>query len=105
MSKPETTSAPALDMPVEHTNSIDEDHTDDENVDDSDLKAPLEWDEGGQSHCGYGDTMHSILMSVGKAIHKVVGEPSEWTQKHMREIGNWFQEASCKCQSVSLAVW
>ncbi|KAL3773570.1 hypothetical protein ACHAWO_003057 [Cyclotella atomus] len=52
------------------------------------------WDEGGRSDCGYGDGVHDALMSVGSAIHKVVGEPSETVVEAMNQIGNWFQEAS-----------
>jgi phage-related protein len=33
-------------------------------------------------------------MSMGSAIHKVVGEPSETVIEAMNQIGNWFQEAS-----------
>jgi hypothetical protein len=52
------------------------------------------WDEGGRSDCGYGDGVHDTLMSMGSAIHKVVGEPSESVVEAMNQIGNWFQEAS-----------
>ena len=52
------------------------------------------WDEGGRSDCGYGDGVHDTLMSMGSAIHKVVGEPSESVVQAMNQIGNWFQEAS-----------
>ena len=52
------------------------------------------WDEGGRSDCGYGDGVHDTLMSMGSAIHKVVGEPSETVVEAMNQIGNWFQEAS-----------
>ena len=52
------------------------------------------WDEGGRSDCGYGDGVHDALMSMGSAIHKIVGEPSEQVVQAMNQIGNWFQEAS-----------
>ncbi|KAL7476840.1 hypothetical protein ACHAW6_002673 [Cyclotella cf. meneghiniana] len=52
------------------------------------------WDEGGRSDCGYGDSVHDTLMSIGSTIHKVVGEPSEAVIETMNQIGNWFQEAS-----------
>ena len=53
-----------------------------------------EWDEGGKSHCGYGDSVHETLMSIGKSIHSVVGEPNETVHNAMDTVGNWFQEAS-----------
>ena len=64
--------------------------------DDDDLleEEVTRWDEGGRSDCGYGDGVHDTLMSMGSAIHKVVGEPSETVVEAMNQIGNWFQEAS-----------
>ena len=67
---------------------------DDDPDDDEDAGAPKEWDEGGLSHCGYGDSVHDTLMSIGETIHKVVGEPGDGTQGVMRGIGTFFQEAS-----------
>ena len=63
----------------------------DELLEDDDV---TRWDEGGRSDCGYGDGVHDALMSMGSAIHKVVGEPSEHVVQAMNQIGNWFQEAS-----------
>jgi hypothetical protein len=53
-----------------------------------------EWDEGGKSHCGYAEVVHSTLMSVGETVHKLVGEPSPSIEKELKAVGNWFQEAS-----------
>mmetsp|Transcript_10459 Transcript_10459/g.15897 ORF Transcript_10459/g.15897 Transcript_10459/m.15897 type:complete len:184 (-) Transcript_10459:182-733(-) len=73
----------------------DEEHCDDDDdIDEDEEPAPKEWDEGGKSHCGYGDSVHETLMSIGESIHKVVGEPNEGVQTAMKGIGNWFQEAS-----------
>lgn len=66
-----------------------DEHEDD--VDDEQFKG---WDEGGKSDCGYRDSFHDTLMSIGASIHKVVGEPSEKIKKAMLGVGNWFQEAS-----------
>mmetsp|Transcript_25353 Transcript_25353/g.43278 ORF Transcript_25353/g.43278 Transcript_25353/m.43278 type:complete len:212 (-) Transcript_25353:350-985(-) len=68
-----------------------EDHELDEEEIENEVK---EWDEGGKSHCGYGDSVHDTLMSIGQSIHKVVGEPSDGVQGAMQSVGNWFQEAS-----------
>ena len=78
------------------------DHDDQDNdldVDDDDAKFDLyseeaEWDEGGKSHCGYSETLHSALMSVGETVHKMVGDPSPQVEKELKAVGNWFQEAS-----------
>jgi len=70
----------------------DEEHDDEE--DDDLYSAEAEWDEGGPSHCGYGETLHNTLMSVGRSVHKLVGDPSPTIGKEMRAVGNWFQEAS-----------
>ncbi|KAL7532387.1 hypothetical protein ACHAWF_004117 [Thalassiosira exigua] len=69
----------------------DDDHDDEEEDDEPEVK---EWDEGGKSHCGYGDSVHEVLMSIGEAMHKVVGEPTDGVQGAMKSVGNWFQEAS-----------
>jgi hypothetical protein len=53
-----------------------------------------EWDEGGKSHCGYAEVVHSTLMSVGETVHKLVGEPTPYVEKELKAVGNWFQEAS-----------
>ena len=54
-----------------------------------------EWDEGGPSHCGYSESVHDTLMSVGKSVHGVVGEPSHSVEQgFMKKIGVWFQEMS-----------
>mmetsp|Transcript_8307 Transcript_8307/g.20406 ORF Transcript_8307/g.20406 Transcript_8307/m.20406 type:complete len:190 (-) Transcript_8307:297-866(-) len=73
-----------------HTDDEDEEHAEDEEHE----EAVKEWDEGGKSHCGYGDQVHDTLMSIGESIHKVVGDPNDSVQGAMQSIGNWFQEAS-----------
>ena len=72
----------------------DEEEHDDEEEEEHDPDEVKQWDEGGKSHCGYGDGVHETLMAIGEKIHKIVGEPSENVKEHMRSIGNWFQEAS-----------
>eukprot|EP00571_Detonula_confervacea_P008274 CAMPEP_0172324448 /NCGR_PEP_ID=MMETSP1058-20130122/51407_1 /TAXON_ID=83371 /ORGANISM="Detonula confervacea, Strain CCMP 353" /LENGTH=136 /DNA_ID=CAMNT_0013040725 /DNA_START=156 /DNA_END=566 /DNA_ORIENTATION=+ len=52
------------------------------------------WDEGGLSDCGYADSVHDTLMSIGKIVHFYVGEPSDELQGRMKGIGSYFQEAS-----------
>lgn len=52
------------------------------------------WDEGGRSDCGYSDTIHDTLMTLGSWMHSIFGEPSEEMDNHMKGIGNYFQEAS-----------
>ena len=76
----------------------DEDHAHNHN-DEGDGQFDLyseeaEWDEGGKSHCGYAEVVHSTLMSVGETVHKWVGEPSPDVEKELKAVGNWFQEAS-----------
>uniref|UniRef100_A0A7S2MPR8 Uncharacterized protein n=1 Tax=Helicotheca tamesis TaxID=374047 RepID=A0A7S2MPR8_9STRA len=63
-------------------------------VDEDEEEEERGWDEGGPSHCGYSEMVHNTLMSVGKSVHNVVGDPSESMEKRMKGIGNWFQEAS-----------
>lgn len=53
-----------------------------------------EWDEGGPSQCGYHYAIHYTLMTVGKSVHGVVGDPSHGMERGMKTVGNWFQEAS-----------
>ena len=72
----------------------DDDHENDDEDEEHEEEVVKEWDEGGKSHCGYGDSVHETLMSIGQSIHKVVGEPSETVQSAMQSVGNWFQEAS-----------
>lgn len=52
------------------------------------------WDEGGRSDCGYTDTIHDTLMSLGGWMHGIFGEPSDGMKGRMKGIGNYFQEAS-----------
>mmetsp|Transcript_25228 Transcript_25228/g.54340 ORF Transcript_25228/g.54340 Transcript_25228/m.54340 type:complete len:173 (+) Transcript_25228:89-607(+) len=98
MSAPEDEAA--NDAPHDESDPIfsdaDEDHQDDEDDEEEhEEHETKEWDEGGKSHCGYGDTVHDTLMSIGESIHKVVGEPTnEGVQHAMKSVGNWFQEAS-----------
>ena len=53
-----------------------------------------QWDEGGQSDCGYSDSVHETLMSIGKCMHSIFGEPSDKLHGKMKGIGSYFQEAS-----------
>ena len=85
-----------------HDDDVDErrgEHDDLHDPEDEDAKFDLyseeaEWDEGGKSHCGYGEVVHSTLMSVGETVHKMVGDPSPKVEKEMKAVGNWFQEAA-----------
>eukprot|EP00584_Thalassiosira_punctigera_P005743 CAMPEP_0172534164 /NCGR_PEP_ID=MMETSP1067-20121228/6626_1 /TAXON_ID=265564 ORGANISM="Thalassiosira punctigera, Strain Tpunct2005C2" /NCGR_SAMPLE_ID=MMETSP1067 /ASSEMBLY_ACC=CAM_ASM_000444 /LENGTH=98 /DNA_ID=CAMNT_0013318919 /DNA_START=151 /DNA_END=443 /DNA_ORIENTATION=+ len=63
-------------------------------LEDEDDEAPTGWDEGGRSHCGYPDSVHETLMSIGSSVHALFGEPSEALQNKMTDIGNYFQEVS-----------
>jgi len=58
------------------------------------------WDEGGQSHCGYSDTVHETLMSVGAKVHSVVGTPGKEISQVQQSIGNWFQELSYAARDI-----
>ena len=58
------------------------------------VEADQDWDEGGPSQCGYTETVHETLMTVGESVHGVVGDPSETVEDSMKSLGNWFQEAS-----------
>ena len=79
--------------PVEDAEHADGDDNEDDE-DDEDVNEVKEWDEGGKSHCGYGDTVHDTLMTIGKSIHGVVGDPTDSVHDAMTSVGNWFQEAS-----------
>jgi hypothetical protein len=63
-------------------------------------EAIKEWDEGGPSDCGYNETIHSTLMSVGKTVHTVVGAPGERVRSVQTTIGNWFQELSYAARDI-----
>ena len=79
----------------DHIMSDDEEHDPEEEDEEQEEEVEVkEWDEGGKSHCGYGEGVHETLMSIGQSIHKVVGEPNEKVQTAMDTVGNWFQEAS-----------
>ena len=58
------------------------------------------WDEGGVSDCGYSETVHETLMSVGQSVHNIVGPPSESVKTSMGSVGNWFQEASYAVRDI-----
>lgn len=81
---------------LDPTNSHDshDDADDDEYSHEDEHKGRKPWDEGGQSDCGYSDSVHGTLMHVGKSAHTVVGEPNERVGKVLHAIGQWFQEAS-----------
>lgn len=81
----------------EDVHLTDEERDDDEEDDhdhEEDNEEIKRWDEGGKSDCGYRDSFHETLMSIGASIHKVVGDPSEKVKGMMKGVGNWFQEAS-----------
>jgi hypothetical protein len=59
------------------------------------------WDEGGRSDCGYSDTIHDTLMTLGGWMHRIFGEPSHEMSAHMEGIGNNFQEASYAVRDFS----
>ncbi|EED93035.1 predicted protein [Thalassiosira pseudonana CCMP1335] len=52
------------------------------------------WDEGGRSDCGYSDSVHDTLMTIGEKFYSVLGEPSEVMQTKMKGIGSYFMELS-----------
>ena len=81
----------ATDAAEEDVHLSDEERDEQEEEDNVEFKG---WDEGGKSDCGYRDSFHDTLMSIGASIHKVVGEPTEKVRKAMKGVGNWFQEAS-----------
>jgi hypothetical protein len=71
--------------------------------DEEELDDPTEvkpWDEGGSSHCGYHESIHDTLMSVGASVHRVVGDPDEEVRTSLGAIGNWFQEASYAVRDI-----
>lgn len=78
----------------EEKHSENHDNHDDYVDDNDDVEPAQEWDEGGPSHCGYHSTVHETLMLVGSAVHSVVGDPPEMMDSSMKQVGNWFQEAS-----------
>eukprot|EP00543_Licmophora_paradoxa_P008242 CAMPEP_0202458410 /NCGR_PEP_ID=MMETSP1360-20130828/24888_1 /ASSEMBLY_ACC=CAM_ASM_000848 /TAXON_ID=515479 /ORGANISM="Licmophora paradoxa, Strain CCMP2313" /LENGTH=168 /DNA_ID=CAMNT_0049078939 /DNA_START=35 /DNA_END=541 /DNA_ORIENTATION=- len=63
-------------------------------------KADADWDEGGPSQCGYSETVHSTLMTVGEAIHGVIGDPSPHVEENLKQVGVWFQEASYATRDI-----
>lgn len=77
-----------------HSGMHDTDHEDDGIHEGEHEPEDQEWDEGGPSQCGYSETVHDTLMSVGKSVHGVVGGPSEVVEDGMKAVGGWFQEAS-----------
>jgi len=64
------------------------------NIDDDEQYEEEAWDEGGRSDCGYSDSIHDALMSIGEVVHSFFGEPSSDLHIHMKSIGSCFQEAS-----------
>lgn len=61
---------------------------------DDEFAPPRRWDEGGRSDCGYSDSVHDTLMSIGGFLHGIFGEPSPNTEQKMMGIGSCFQDAS-----------
>ena len=66
----------------------------DDEDDDDEFAPPRRWDEGGRSDCGYSDSVHDTLMSIGGFLHGIFGEPSPETEQKMMGIGSCFQDAS-----------
>ncbi|CAB9499037.1 expressed unknown protein [Seminavis robusta] len=95
--KPPASSASAANsnmMEDEKKLDVDDRDNDGEDADVDLYDEEAEWDEGGKSHCGYSEAVHSTLMSVGESVHKMVGEPTPRVEKELKAVGNWFQEAS-----------
>mmetsp|Transcript_32510 Transcript_32510/g.67801 ORF Transcript_32510/g.67801 Transcript_32510/m.67801 type:complete len:205 (-) Transcript_32510:193-807(-) len=82
------------DAPAEQTSSSAPVPEPTEEEVDEEAEAAQEWDEGGPSHCGYHETVHETLMAVGASVHSLVGDPPENVNSGMKQVGNWFQEAS-----------
>jgi hypothetical protein len=72
----------------------------DEDDDEKSVEAVKPWDEGGPSDCGYSDTVHATLMTVGKTVHTVMGAPGDKISKVQMSIGNWFQELSYATRDI-----
>jgi hypothetical protein len=72
----------------------------DEDDDEKSVEAVKPWDEGGPSDCGYSDTIHATLMTVGKTVHTVMGAPGAKIAKVQTNIGNWFQELSYATRDI-----
>ena len=64
-----------------------------------------QWDEGGKSDCGYSDSVHETLMSIGETIYSVLGEPSEDIRKRMKGIGSYFMEMSYAVRDLQRGDW
>lgn len=64
-----------------------------------------QWDEGGKSDCGYSDSVHETLMSIGETIYSVLGEPSEEMRKRMKGIGSYFMEMSYAVRDLQRGDW
>lgn len=77
-------------LDIEEGNQAEYEDTDDNN----NYAQEAGWDEGGMSDCGYSDSVHDALMSIGKLMHSYFGEPSDELHDQMRVVGNTFQEAS-----------
>jgi hypothetical protein len=74
--------------------------THEEGADDEEDEEPKPWDEGGPSDCGYHETIHDALMSVGESVHSIVGDPDESVKNSLGAVGNWFQEASYAVRDI-----
>jgi hypothetical protein len=72
----------------------------DEDDDEKSVEAVKPWDEGGPSDCGYSDTVHATLMTVGQTVHTVMGAPGHSIAKVQTSIGNWFQELSYATRDI-----
>lgn len=83
-------------QPLDEDNSQHFEEAVPQNVDslEEELYDKQRWDEGGRSDCGFADTIHDTLMSLGGWMHGILGDPDEEMSSRMKGIGNYFQEAS-----------
>lgn len=76
------------------------DSFDEEEEVETESKEVKPWDEGGPSDCGYSDTVHHTLMSVGEHVHSMMGAPGKKVSDVQKSIGNWFQELSYTTRDI-----
>jgi hypothetical protein len=86
-------------QPVTLPESKEADSFDEDDVE-TESKEVKPWDEGGPSDCGYSETLHHTLMSVGEQVHALVGTPGAKFSSAQKSIGNWFQELSYTTRDI-----
>ena len=62
-----------------------------------------QWDEGGQSDCGYSDSVHETLISIGKCMYGIFGEPSDTLHGKMKGIGSYIRGVGENLERMGLA--